>query len=245
MSKEFPKVNKIILGTVDKIKIASVFIKLKDFPLSGVITFSEIAPGRIRNIRNYVKPGQKIAVKVLRVDTVKGHVDLSLRRVSQKEKKQAMESEKKEKELSVLLSLTTQDQDKIGKIMEGLKEYGISDFFEEVVKKEKESLKLLKEVGLTEKESIVLIGKIKEKVKTKKIYVKTKLSLKCFESDGMERIKKVLSVKEGIISYKSAPNYTLTVESLDYKSGNKKTENLIQELQKKAKQNNCEFNVLK
>lgn len=245
MSKEFPEVNEIILGTVNTVKVTSVFVKLKDYPLEGVINFSEVAPGRIRNIRDYVRPGQQIAVKVLRIDISKKHVDLSLRRVSNKEKKLAMESERKEKELIALLSLVIKDPTKIQGFVENIKEFGISDFFEEALKKEDVSLKVLKEAGLAEKEALLLLQRIKDKIKTKKVFVKSKINLKCTESDGIERIKKVLNVDSGNISYISAPEYVLSIEDNDYKSANKKMDMLIQELEKRAKQNVCEIEIVR
>ena len=68
----------IVLCTVDKIIGTTVFVKIEGNG-EGTITTSEIAPGRIRNLRDYVSPGRKIVCKVLRVDVNK--ISLSLRRV--------------------------------------------------------------------------------------------------------------------------------------------------------------------
>src|SRR3989344_6887421 len=48
-----------------------------------MINISEVSPGRIRNLRDFVTEGKKIVCKVLRIDRLKGHIDLSLRRVNQ------------------------------------------------------------------------------------------------------------------------------------------------------------------
>lgn len=245
MTKEFPEVNEVVLGVVDRIVGTSVFVKLKDYPLEGVIIFSEIAPGRIRNIRDYVNPGQKIAVKVLRVDKAKNHVDLSLRRVSPQEKKQAFELEKKEKELMIILELVTKEKAKQKEVIDNIKEFGILDFLNKILKKEEEALKLLVQFGLNEQEAREMIKKIKEKIKTKKVSVKVKISLKSYEMDGVERIKKVLDLKEGTIIYVGAPYYVLSVEDSDYKAANKKIETLLEEIEKRAKQQHCEIEILR
>ena len=81
----------IVLCTVDRIDGAMVFVKI-DNADGGSITFSEIAPGRIRNIRDNVIPKKRIVCKVLRVS--RGNYELSLRRVTPKEKKELMEQQK-------------------------------------------------------------------------------------------------------------------------------------------------------
>jgi len=83
----FPVDDELVFCTVTKIFHSSVFVVLDEYDKSGMINISEIAPGRIRNIRDYIEMGKKIVCKVLRVDSVKGHIDLSLRRVNEMEKK--------------------------------------------------------------------------------------------------------------------------------------------------------------
>ncbi len=75
----------IVLCTVVKIERTTVFVKLEDGK-EGTINTSEIAPGRIRNLRDYVVPDKKIVCKILSIDP-KGNINLSLRRVTTKEKK--------------------------------------------------------------------------------------------------------------------------------------------------------------
>src|SRR4030065_438102 len=92
------EVGDIVLCTVDRIVGTVVFVKIpsENREIEGSILMSEIAPGRIRNIRDYVVPKKKIACKVLRISP-QGNTELSLRRVSQKEKKEVIEQEKQEK----------------------------------------------------------------------------------------------------------------------------------------------------
>lgn len=244
MTKEFPEPNEVILGVVEKIVGTSVFVKLKDYPHEGVIVFSEIAPGRIRNIRDYVNVGQKIAVKVLRVDKVKKHIDLSLRRVTPQEKKKALELEQKEKELYIILELVTKNKELREKVANSIKEIGVVDFFQEVLRKEQQAFRLLKEFGLSDKEAQEFIKKVKEKIKTKKISIKAKISLRCFEPDGVERIKRVLALGEKI-SYVGAPFYLVTVEDFDYKNAEKKLDNILEEIKRRAEKEKCELEIQK
>ena len=81
--KGLPEENELVVCTVKKILYHSIFAELDEYSkLDGMIHISEVAPGRIRNIRDYVREGKRLVCVVLKVDTVKNHIDLSLRRVS-------------------------------------------------------------------------------------------------------------------------------------------------------------------
>ena len=81
--KGLPGENEIVICTVKKILYHSIFVDLDEYEKQdGMIHISEIAPGRIRNIRDYVKEGKKLVCIVLRVNEKQRQVDLSLRRVS-------------------------------------------------------------------------------------------------------------------------------------------------------------------
>src|SRR3990167_1613542 len=86
----------LVLCTVDRIVGTVVFVRIEGTNQEGSIITAEIAPGRIRNLREYVVPKKRIVCKVLRI-TPQGNVELSLRRVTQKERKEAMEQDKQEK----------------------------------------------------------------------------------------------------------------------------------------------------
>ena len=70
----------VVLCTVERIVGTIVFVRIKGDG-EGSITMSEIAPGRIRNLRDYVVPKKKIVCKVLRISPNR-NTDLSLRRVT-------------------------------------------------------------------------------------------------------------------------------------------------------------------
>ena len=91
-----PEENEIVLCKVSKIFPNSVFVDILEYGKSGLIHISEIAPGRIRNLREYVTPDRQIVCKVLRIDREKGHIDLSLRRVNSHEQSEKLEEIKQE-----------------------------------------------------------------------------------------------------------------------------------------------------
>ncbi|MFH1823318.1 MAG: S1 RNA-binding domain-containing protein [archaeon] len=239
----FPEEGDLVLGIVDNILKTSVFVKLVDYELEGVINFSEIAAGRIRNIRDYVKPKQKIVCMVLRIDETTRHVDLSLRRVKTKEKKSVLDQHQKEKDLMVLVKLICKDnpEECITAIK---KEKDLSVFFNDIlIGDEKENISFLRKIKFSEPEKLIKL--IKEKVRVKKVRVKVGLELHTDSETGLEDIKKILIRDDVEISYISAPKYSLILEGTDYKSANKKLDEILEEITKKAKQLKVEIKINK
>ncbi|MEK6861370.1 MAG: S1 RNA-binding domain-containing protein, partial [Nanoarchaeota archaeon] len=135
----FPHEEEITLCTVKKILHNSIFASLDEYKdREGIIHISEIAPGRIRTIREYVREGKKILCYVLRINKERNHIELSLRRVTTSmriKKNQDLQLElKSEKILEILgkqSKLSLKDMyDKVGyKIIE---KYGsLGAFFKE------------------------------------------------------------------------------------------------------------------
>ena len=88
MEEEQLAEGEIVLCTVEKIIGTTVFVKIEGNG-EGTIVTSEISPGRIRNLRDYVIPGKKIVCKIIRVR--EGAINLSLRRVKPSEKKELLD----------------------------------------------------------------------------------------------------------------------------------------------------------
>lgn len=247
--KEFPEEDDIVIGTVNNVIGTSVFVKLEDYGKEGVISFSEVAPGRIRNIRDYIRPNQKIVCKVLRIDREKAHIDLSLRRVTSKEKKEILEKYQKEKEMFAVLDIIIKDQKRADDIGKGLKQK--SDFVElcsNIASDAKSCQLLLKDVGFSDEEAGKFVEIIKEKVKVKKAVVKSKFTVSSDASDGIERIKKLLvelESKGSDISYIGAPNYMITLEDKDYKEANRRLREMLDFLALKAKEYGFKFEIEK
>ena len=84
--KGLPEVNDVVICTVKKVLPNSVFVEMDEYGKEGMVHISEVSPGRIRNIRDFVVEGKKIICKVLRINQERGHVDLSLRRVNVSQK---------------------------------------------------------------------------------------------------------------------------------------------------------------
>jgi len=234
------EVGDVVLCTVDRIVGTVVFVRIEEngarLGVEGSIVISEIAPGRIRNLRAYVVPKKKIVCKILRISQ-NNHIDLSLRRVTQKEKKEVMEQAKQEKSYTNLLkSISKEDSDRI--IKEILKETTVYEFLQEA---KENPTKLEKIVGKNNAKKILEILKTE---KQKKAVIKREISLITTKPNGLELIKNILgNINDAEIKYISAGRYTIKTEAENLKVTDNKLKEIIKDIEKKTKQQNIDFNV--
>jgi len=87
----FPDVGDLSIATVKRVVDYGAYVRLDEYEgIEGLIHISEISTTWVKNIREHVREGQKLVLKVLRVDRERGQVDLSLRRVTGREKTDKM-----------------------------------------------------------------------------------------------------------------------------------------------------------
>jgi translation initiation factor 2 alpha subunit (eIF-2alpha) len=228
----------IILCTVDKIIGTIVFVKipLLNKEIEGNIIFSEVSPGRIRNIRDYVVPKKKIVCKILRIK--ENRIDLSLRRVSLKEKKEVIEKFKQENSYkNILKSILKQEAENL--IIEITKKQNLYDFIEEI---KKNPIKMEKLIGKENTEKILNI--ILEQKRKKRI-IKKRFSLISYKPNGITLIKNLLnSIKNAKIKYISSGKYSIEIESEDLKKADKELKEILINLEKKSKKQEIQFSTL-
>ncbi|MDP2672508.1 MAG: hypothetical protein Q8O84_01720 [Nanoarchaeota archaeon] len=225
----------LVLCTVDRIVGTIVFVKIEGEKREGSIVVSEIAPGRIRNLRDYVVPKKKIVCKVLRISSER--VDLSLRRVAQNEKKQIIEEYSQEKSYESILKSILGDNSK--QIIDKIKEReSLYSFFEQVKKSPDFLTKLVGE------ENSKRIIQIISKQKTKKLIIKKEFRLTSAKSNGLELIKELLgNIGHVEINYLAAGNFSLKTQSEDPKKEEKKLRIILENIEKKAKEKGMEFSI--
>lgn len=226
----------IVICTVDRIVGANVFVKIKDHDKEGSIVLSEIAPGRIRNLRNHVVPKKKIVCKVLNPHADPIH--LSLRRVKEKEKKEALEQEKLEKSCESMIKSVLKE--KTPEAIEKIKNK--CELLEFIQDSKEDSKELEKIVGKKEAERIIEILKSQ---KEKTIVLRRNFKLSSSAQNGLELIKKILDSKgEKDIRYLGSGKYVLSVEEKEIKKADKKAEDLLSEIEEFAKENEMDFKAL-
>jgi len=227
----FPQEEELVLCTVTKVQFNSVFVTLDEYGKGGMIHISEVSPGRIRNIRDFVREGKKVVCKVLRVNEERGHIDLSLRRVAETQKRLKLDEVKQEQKAEKILEFVAKDinvpQKKLFDDISAnvLKKYdSMHEFFQQVVADNS----AVKDAGLDETAAKALEEAIKQRIKEANVEIGGKLKLTSYASDGVEVVKEALKKAQEAgdsdkvqIMYLGAGTYRIAVNAKDYKEAEK------------------------
>jgi len=228
----YPEEDDLVLCTVTGINPHSVFCRLDEYDnRSGMIHISEIAPGRIRNIKEHVSMGKKLVCKVLRINEERGHIDLSIRRVNESQKRNKLSEIKQEQLAEKIVEFVAKDLKKdtmklYSTLHEKLSDYGgLFSAFEEVTH---DALDLSEYVD--KKTADALTDAIKARIKPPEVQLTGNITMTCYASDGVKRIKKALShatKAEANVFYLGAGTFHVSVKAEDYKEAEKLLKNAL------------------
>lgn len=231
--REWPRRGELVVATVDRIVDYGAYVILDEYDKEGLLHISEISSRWVRNIRDFVREGQKVVLRVIRIDPRKGHIDLSLRRVSEHERrKKFLKWKRKRRALSLLssaasrLGMPVEDvikatwwilEEEFGDVLAGLEE--VAAVGPEVLIK----------LGVPEDMAKAIAQVASERIRKKEAKLSGILELTCTAPDGIERIKKaLLGAKEACpegakarIYTIGAPRYRVEVVAGDYKLADK------------------------
>ena len=229
IKKEYPEEGDLVVGTVVKVQNFGAFITLDEFPgKEGFIHIAEIATGWVKRIRNHIKEKQKVVCKVLHVDTHKQHIDLSLKRVNEHQKRDKIQEWKNKQKSHKLLEMVAK---KINKSVDQC----YSDFADKLTEKyatlyvafEEASydIKTLRKDGFEGDWLSSFEEVAKSSIIIPFVSIKGYIDIKSWLPDGVNHLKQVLSEAEKSeyedveiqVKYIGAPHYMITVKAPDYK----------------------------
>ncbi len=266
----FPREGEFIVGKVFEIQDQHVMVDLVDYRglgtnpdecAVGMIHITEISTRWVRNIRSHVKAGQRVVLRVLRVDTVKGHVDLSLRRVNSAQKdirlKEWKYAVKYENLLQFLADQTGQTLDQVYDsvgfpILDKFNNY--QETIEDLKESGEEILKSLKKVPDDIKKKFLTI--IEENVKISTVNIVGKIKLSFLSDNGIEYIRNALIKAKNVISnpketrnlrinYIGAPFYRLEIVSKEYLDAENVLSEVLDLLEKDTQKYNGIFEFIR
>ena len=242
-NQDMPEVGELVLALVTSMSSHGAKVVLEEYNnMYGFLHVSEIATGWVKNVSRFVTVNQKVVLKVIRVDSARTEVDLSLRQVSGEDRKQKLLSMKRyDKSRSIFDTLQTrvkltEDQkneyldkveDQFGTVYSGL---------EELIR---DGDKAFNKLDIPEKVVAELANISKSKISIPMVNVTGIIQVTTQDPDGINLIKnsmsQVLSNKTGKkveISYLGSPKYKITVYSEDYKSAEKKLSSAVEKIKK-------------
>ena len=255
IKKEYPEEGELVIGTVAKVQNFGAFISLDEYPeREGFIHIAEIATGWVKRIRNHIKEKQKVVCKVLHVDAAKDHVDLSLKRVNDHQKRDKIQGWKNKQKSEKLMGMVAKQ---IGNTIEQCyKEFGnnlikkydsLYGAFEECAY----DVNTLKNDGfdgnwLKEFEAVA-----KSNISIPFVEIKGHINVNSWRPDGITHIQDALSQAEQSkyedveiqVKYVGAPHYMVTVKAPDYKIAEEEMKKAVERVEETIKKydGECEF----
>jgi translation initiation factor 2 subunit 1 len=225
---EWPDEGELVVCTVTNVKNFGAFVTLDEYESKeGFIHIAEVSSGWIKYIRDYVREGQKVVCKVLKVDSEKGHIDLSLKAVNEHQRREKIQEWKNEQKAENLLAIVAQ---RLGKTVDASWEefgYDLLDSFGTLYRAFEESVmdeNALEDEGFKGPWVKTFIEVAHENIIPPHVTIDGYVEATDFCPDGAVHIKESLSKaaaeSDGVtvkVQYIGAPRYRLVVRAPDYK----------------------------
>lgn len=238
---EYPEIGDLVVCTVKKVTNYGAYVKLDEYDKEGLLHISEIASTWVRNIRSHVREGQKTVLKTLRIDPAKDHIDLSLRRVTGRERKEKMLEWKRAKRAETLLRITGEklgvDPDQFYSEVNPKLSDAYGDAYAALEAASDRGSEALTEAGVPKEYAGALAETAQDKVRVPRVAVKGILELTCQGPNGVEALREAFKAAESVKKPKAAnvkvtvigaPKYRIEVSAKNYKQAEKLLQNAIE-----------------
>lgn len=252
--QSMPEEGELVLATVREITAHGVYVTLDEYgKLPAFLHISEIATGWVRDIERYAKPGQKIVLKVIRINRYRKEIDLSLRQVSGEERRaKVIEVKKTEKANTIIDALKAKlgnNESAVRTIIDSiLNQYDtLYDGFEDVARR---GPKALQKIGLDTQLSQSLDEVAKDKISIPVVEVRGVMDIRVKTSNGIEVIKSALRAGEDVktsgaqvkVTYLGTPRYRLVVKAENYKVAERGLQSALERIRAILDKNKGKFN---
>jgi translation initiation factor 2 subunit 1 len=229
--KDYPESGEFVIATAVKLEGHGVYVNLDVYGKGGYVPIGEVASTWVKNIKDFVKEGQKLVLKVIRVDERKGHVDLSIRKVTEREKKDKLIQYKKSKKAEKLLesaakSLNKEYDEAVSTVGIPLEDH-FGDLYSALEAASVKGPSALSAAGIPENWAKALYEISKDHVEPPVVHVAGVVQICSSKPKGVEDIKKAIAEGKkasnvpgvkAVVTYIGAPRYRLEVTANDYKT---------------------------
>ena len=238
--KGMPEPGEIVVCTVREITSHGIYVNLDQYGgMNGFLHVSEISTGWVRNIERVAKPQQRLVLKVIRANKQRQEIDLSLRQVTNEERRaKVIEWKREERALAIMnvvkKKLNIDDAtlaSYIGKVEE---EFGTLYAALEAASKSGE--KSLSALELQQNVAKAIVEVASEKIVPPRYEIGALVEVSSRSPEGIEHIKKTMlaaadSTSADVkITYAGAPKYRVRITADDYKQAEKALDSVLEKI---------------
>ncbi len=235
-----PEPGEIVVCTVREVTSHGVYVNLDQYAgLNGFLHVSEISTGWVRNIDRFAKPQQKLVLKVVRANRQRQEIDLSLRQVTNEERRaKVIEWKREERALAIMNAVKNKlsmDDATIASYVEKLEE-GFGTLYEALETASKKGEKGLAAAELPAQVAKAVVEVSAEKIVPPKYEVGALVEISSRDPNGVDEVKKTLLAATGSssaevkITYAGAPRYRVRVTADDYKQAEKVMDSVLEKI---------------
>ncbi len=256
--KPLPDVGELVVGTIREIYDYGAYLTLDEYGgIRAFLPWSEVASRMVRNIRHVLREGQKVVVKVIRVYRKRRQVDVSLKRVSEGERRRKMIWWKRTLKAAMIAEIAAEKLGKDPKAAYDEVVWRLDDYYGDALTGLEQAIiygaDALREAGVPEEWIEPLLEEARGRVEVKRVQISGILTLQSLAGDGVERIRKILKDAEEAakkIDPQSlrirlytigAPKYRVDVSSHDYKIIEKALKALVSTAERESRKLDVSF----
>lgn len=215
MRKErLPRTEDVIMARVKSYTDIACIVELLQYGnIEAYVLQSEMSSRAFRSNRAISRIGTVRPVYILNVDATRGYVDASFLRVKPSYIKECEETYSEEKQVHTILAETAMKSEcDMSHLYESI--WGVTENPRNFLKRYIEDAE-----SIDIPESVVLYEISKKHLRPKTKTVTVAFDVIYYGPEGVEMIKNILSVSDIPVRYQSNPKFTMSMETLDVRSG--------------------------
>lgn len=237
----------LVVCKITRLNPNSAYAQLEEYNKEGMMHISEVSSGWVRDIRQFLRVGQSVIAKVMRVDDQ--HISLSIKRVDKKQENDKIKEYKLNQRAEKMLELAAAKlkksvdeayeevgfllQEKFGNLYEG---------FKAAV----ENPEAVRSRGVSEKWASALKEIAEKNIEQKEFVFRANVTIRSIEPNGISLIKDVLSgmKKSGLdVHYIAAPNYLIKMKTKNAKKGSREFNEKLEKAAKSGKNMEIKYEI--